>query len=33
LVVVTSEIHALKDGQSKLITIMKGTMITVTENL
>ena len=32
LVVVTSEIHALKDGQSKLIAIMQGTMIPVTVN-
>ena len=30
LVVVTSEIHALKDGQAKLIAIMQGTMIPVT---
>ena len=30
LVVVTSEIHALKVGESKLIAIMQGTMIPVT---
>ena len=29
LVVVTSEIHALKDGKKKLIAIMQGTMIPV----
>ena len=29
LVVVTSEIHTLKDGKKKLITIMQGTMIPV----
>ena len=29
LIVVTSEIHALKDGKKKLITIMQGTMIPV----
>ena len=29
LVVVTSEIHALKDGKKKLIAIMQGTMISV----
>ena len=29
LVVVTSEIHALKDGEKKLIAIMQGTMIPV----
>ena len=29
LVVVTSEIHALKDGQKKLIAIMQGTMTPV----
>ena len=32
LVVVTSEIYALKDGQTKLIAIMQGTMITVPLN-
>ena len=29
LSVVTSEIHALKDGKKKLIAIMQGTMIPV----
>ena len=29
LIVVTSEIHALKDGKKKLIAIMQGTMIPV----
>ena len=29
LVVVTSEIHALKDGKKKMIAIMQGTMIPV----
>ena len=29
LVVVTSEVHALKDGKKKLIAIMQGTMIPV----
>ena len=32
LVVVTSEIHAFKDGKKKLIAIMQGTMIPVTVN-
>ena len=29
LIVVTSEIHALKDGKKKMIAIMQGTMIPV----
>ena len=33
LVVVTSEIHALKDGKKKLIAIMQGTMISVPVSL
>ena len=33
LVVVTSEIHALKDGKKKLIAIMQGTMIPVSVKL
>ena len=32
LVVVTSEIYALKDGQTKLIAIMQGTMVPVPVN-
>lgn len=32
LVVVTAKIHAIKDGQSKLIAIMQGTMIPVRGN-
>ena len=32
LVIVTSEIHALKDGQMKLIAIMLGTMVPVPVN-
>ena len=32
LVVVTSEIHALKEGQTKLIAIMQGTMVPVPVN-
>jgi len=32
LVVVTSEIHSLKDGKKKLIAIMQGTMIPVQVN-
>ena len=32
-VVVTSEIHALKDGKKKLIAIMQGTMIPVSVKL